>query len=150
MARKNIHTFVSEEGEPRHAAIDRALDFLASHYEKRPSLDEVARVAGLSSYHFQRTFHAWTGVTPKQFIQYLQLSKAKDLLIAENSLMTTALDIGLSGPSRLHDLFVTCEAVTPGEFKSRGSGVTISYGIHGSPFGRALVGVTDRGICWLG
>ena len=89
-------------------------------------------------------------MTPKQFIQYLQLSKAKDLLIAENSLMTTALDIGLSGPSRLHDLFVTCEAVTPGEFKSRGSGVTISYGIHGSPFGRALVGVTDRGICWLG
>jgi AraC family transcriptional regulator of adaptative response/methylated-DNA-[protein]-cysteine methyltransferase len=150
MARKNQHIFVSEDGEPRHSSIDAALNFLAAHYEHRPSLDEVARVAGMSSYHFQRTFRAWTGVTPKQFMQYLQLSRAKDLLIAENSLMSTALELGLSGTSRLHDLFVSCEAVSPGEFKSRGAGLTIWYGIHESPFGRALVGATDRGICWLG
>ncbi len=150
MGRKNQHIFLSEDGEPRHSAIDAALNFLASHYERRPSLGEIARVAGMSAYHFQRTFRDWTGVTPKQFIQYVQLSKAKDLLIAENSLLATALDLGLSGTSRLHDLFITCEAVTPGEFKSRGAGLTIWYGIHESPFGLALVAATDRGICWLG
>jgi AraC family transcriptional regulator, regulatory protein of adaptative response / methylated-DNA-[protein]-cysteine methyltransferase len=142
--------FVGHEGEPGHAAIDAALDYMASRYQRHPSLEEIARVAGMSPYHFQRTFRAWTGVTPKRFIQYLQLGKAKDLLIEEHSLMTTALDVGLSGTSRLHDLFISCEAVTPGEFKTRGRGLVISYGIHDSPFGRTLIGATDRGICWLG
>jgi AraC family transcriptional regulator, regulatory protein of adaptative response / methylated-DNA-[protein]-cysteine methyltransferase len=150
MAKTSPHTFVGDEGEPRHAAIDAALDYMASRYQRQPSLDEIARVAGMSPYHFQRTFRAWTGVTPKRFMQYLQLGKAKDLLIEEHSLMTTALDVGLSGTSRLHDLFISCEAVTPGEFKTSGRGLVISYGIHDSPFGRALIGATDRGICWLG
>ncbi len=150
MAKKSPHTFVGHEGEPRHAAIDAALDYMASRYQRHPSLEEIARVAGMSPYHFQRTFRAWTGVTPKRFIQYLQLGRAKDLLIEEHSLMTTALDVGLSGTSRLHDLFISCEAVTPGEFKTRGHGLVISYGIHDSPFGRTLIGATDRGICWLG
>ena len=150
MAKTSPHTFVGDEGEPRHAAIDAALDFMAHRYQREPSLDEIARVAGMSPYHFQRTFRAWTGVTPKRFMQYLQLGKAKDLLIAEHSLMATALDVGLSGTSRLHDLFISCEAVTPGEFKTRGRGLVISYGIHDSPYGRALIGATARGICWLG
>jgi AraC family transcriptional regulator, regulatory protein of adaptative response / methylated-DNA-[protein]-cysteine methyltransferase len=150
MAKKSRHTFVGQEGEPRHAAIDAALAYMASRYRHHPSLEEIARVAGMSPYHFQRTFRAWTGVTPKRFIQYLQLGKAKDLLIEEHSLMTAAFDVGLSGTSRLHDLFISCEAVTPGEFKTRGHGLVISYGIHDSPFGRTLIGATDRGICWLG
>jgi len=150
MATQSPHRFVGEDGEPRHSAIDAALDYLARRYRQQPSLDDVARVAGLSPYHFQRTFRAWTGVTPKRFIQYLQLNKAKELLIDEHSLMSTAFNIGLSGTSRLHDLFISCEAVTPGEFKNRGRGLVIWYGLHDSAFGRALVGCTDRGICWLG
>ncbi len=150
MSKKSARAFVGTEGEPRHAAIDAALEYLASRYQRQPTLDEIARVAGMSPFHFQRTFHAWTGVTPKRFIQYLQLGKAKDLLIEEHSLMTTAFEVGLSGTSRLHDLFISCEAVTPGEFKNRGRGLEIWYGLHDSPFGRALIGVTERGICWLG
>jgi AraC family transcriptional regulator of adaptative response/methylated-DNA-[protein]-cysteine methyltransferase len=150
MTMKRARAFVGKEGERRHAAIDAALEYLASRYRHQPSLDEVARVAGMSPYHFQRTFRAWTGVTPKRFIQYLQLGKAKDLLIEKHSLMTTAFEIGLSGTSRLHDLFISCEAVTPGEFKNRGRGLEIWYGVHDSPFGRAVIGVTDRGVCWLG
>jgi AraC family transcriptional regulator of adaptative response/methylated-DNA-[protein]-cysteine methyltransferase len=107
-------------------------------------------VAGLSPYHFQRTFRSWTGVTPKRFIQYLQLKQAKELLVDDHSLMSTTFDIGLSGTSRLHDLFISCEAVTPGEFKNRGRGLAIGYGIHDSAFGRALIAATERGICWLG
>lgn len=150
MTKKHVRAFVGHEGEPRHAAIDAALEYLASRYRQQPSLEEVARVAGMSPFHFQRTFRAWTGVTPKRFIQYLQLGTAKDLLIEEHSLMTTAFEIGLSGTSRLHDLFISCEAVTPGEFKNRGRGLDIRYGLHDSPFGRAAIGATDRGVCWLG
>lgn len=150
MTKNNGRSFVGNEGEARHAAIDAALEYLVSRYQHQPSLDDIARVAGMSPYHFQRTFRAWTGVTPKRFIQYLQLGKAKDLLIEEHSLMTTAFEIGLSGTSRLHDLFISCEAVTPGEFKNRGRGLEICYGVHDSPFGRAVIGVTGRGVCWLG
>jgi AraC family transcriptional regulator of adaptative response/methylated-DNA-[protein]-cysteine methyltransferase len=150
MAKRNPHAFVGKEGEARHSAIDAALAFLVTHYKEQPSLGDIARVAGLSSYHFQRTFRAWTGLTPKRFIQYLQLTRAKDLLIAERSLMSTTFDIGLSGTSRLHDLFISCEAVTPGEFKNRGHDLDIGYGIHDGEFGRALIAVTERGICWLG
>jgi AraC family transcriptional regulator of adaptative response/methylated-DNA-[protein]-cysteine methyltransferase len=150
MAKQNPHAFLGKEGEARHSAIDAALAFLVTHYKEQPSLEDVARVAGLSAYHFQRTFRAWTGLTPKRFIQYLQLTKAKDLLIEERSLMSTTFDIGLSGTSRLHDLFISCEAVTPGEFKSRGHNLDIGYGIHDGEFGRALIAVTERGICWLG
>jgi AraC family transcriptional regulator of adaptative response/methylated-DNA-[protein]-cysteine methyltransferase len=150
MTKTGARAFVGQEGEPRHAAIDAALEYLAARYRHQPSLDEVARVAGMSPYHFQRTFRAWTGVTPKRFIQFLQLGEAKSLLIQEHSLMTTAFEIGLSGTSRLHDLFISCEAVTPGEFKNRGRGLAIWYGVHDSPFGRAVIAVTDRGVCWLG
>jgi len=144
------HRFVGPEGEPRHAAIDRALDFLAAKFREQPDLDEIARVAGMSPFHFQRTFRSWTGVTPKRFLQYLQLAEAKDLLIARETLLSTAYAVGLSGTGRLHDLFISCEAVTPGEFKKRGEGLQIRYGIHDSPFGRALIALTDKGVCWLG
>lgn len=136
--------------EPRHAAIDAAIDYLAANVERQPTLDEVARVAGMSPHHFQRTFKQWTGVSPKRFLQYVTLGHAKKLLTTRSSVLDTALDLGLSGPSRLHDLFVACEAVTPGEYKRRGDGLEIRFGLHPSPFGRALIAATERGICWLG
>lgn len=134
--------------EPRHDGIAAAIEYLVRHYSDHPSLDHVAAQAGMSPYHFQRTFKRWTGISPKRFEQYLTLSDAKRLLVGE-SVLEAALDVGLSGPSRLHDLFVACEAVTPGDFKARGRGLTIRYAIHDSPFGRALLGVTGRGLCHL-
>lgn len=136
--------------EIRHAAIDAAIDYLAANVERQPELDDVAAVAGMSPHHFQRTFKRWTGVSPKRFLQYLTLGQAKRLLDQRASVLDTAIDLGLSGPSRLHDLFVACEAVTPGEYKRRGDGLEIRFGLHDSPFGRALVAATERGICWLG
>jgi len=146
----NTHTFVGPDGEPRHRRIDRAIAYLIRHHHRQPSLDDIAKAAGLSPYHLQRTFKTWTGVTPKRFMQYLQLGQAKELLIRDRALLDTALDVGLSGTGRLHDLFIHCEAVTPGQFKTRGRGLTISYGLHDSAFGRALLATTPRGLCWLG
>ena len=133
-----------------HPGIAAAIDYLAENHEDQPSLDDVASVAGMSAHHFQRTFKTWTGVSPKRFLQYVTLGHAKRLLDGRASVLDAALESGLSGPGRLHDLFVSCEAVTPGEYKSRGQGLEIRYGLHDGPFGRALVGVTARGICWLG
>ncbi len=137
--------------EPRrHADVAAAIDYLVRHYADQPSLDDVAEIAGLSPHHFQRTFKAWTGVSPKRFLQYVTLGHAKRLLSETANLLDASLDLGLSGPGRLHDLFVACEAVTPGEYKQKGRGLAIRYGLHDSPLGRALIGVTDRGICRLG
>ncbi len=135
---------------PRHADVAAAIDYLVRHYADQPSLDDVAEIAGLSPHHFQRTFKAWTGVSPKRFLQYVTLGHAKRLLSETANLLDASLDLGLSGPGRLHDLFVACEAVTPGEYKQKGRGLAIRYGLHDSPLGRALIGVTDRGICRLG
>lgn len=135
---------------PHYAAMDAAIDFLVAHYQDQPNLTEVARVAGLSPQHFQRVFKLWTGVSPKRFLQYVTLGHAKRLLATRESVLGAALETGLSGPGRLHDLFVACEAVTPGEFKRRGAGLNLRYGLHDSPFGRALLAVSDRGLCWLG
>jgi len=122
---------------------------LAEHFHEQPDLATAARVAHLSEFHFQRVFSRWAGVSPKRFIQFLTLEKAKALLASSKALLDAALDSGLSGPGRLHDLFITAEAVTPGEFKSRGAGIRISYGLHPTPFGPCLLGLTQRGVCWL-
>ena len=135
---------------PRHADVAAAIDYLVRHYAEQPSLDDVAEVAGISPHHFQRTFKAWTGVSPKRFLQYVTLGHAKRMLSETASLLDASLDLGLSGPGRLHDLFVACEAVTPGEYKQKGLGLAIRYGVHDSPLGRVLIGVTGRGICSLG
>ena len=113
-------------------------------------LDDVAREAGLSPHHFQRLFRRWAGISPKRFSQYLTLDYAKAQLEASASILDAAYDAGLSGPSRLHDLFVTYEAMSPGAFKAGGAGVDIAYGVHPSPFGPCFVGRTERGICALG
>lgn len=129
--------------------IEQAIHWLADHYVEQPSLALAASEAGLSEYHFQRLFSRWVGVSPKKFLQYLTLSHAKERLAASDSVLDAAYDAGLSGPSRLHDLFITHEAMTPGEWKAMGTGLTLSYGWHDSPFGDCLLVATDRGLCGL-
>ena len=132
-----------------YGRIEQAILYLENHYRDQPALDDVAANIGLSEYHFQRLFTRWAGVSPKRFLQFLTKEGAKELLDRSENLLDTTLQVGLSSLGRLHDLFVTAEAMTPGEYKSRGAGVTIRYGIHPTPFGRALIATTDRGICHL-
>ena len=126
-----------------------AIRYIVEHYQEQPSLGDVAAAAGMSPFHFQRTFARWAGVSPKRFLQYVTLGRAKELLDGRASILDAALEVGLSGPSRLHDLFVACEAMTPGEFKAIGGGLVVRYGLHDTPLGRMLLGATERGICWL-
>ena len=130
--------------------MERALNWLADHGERQPSLGDAAAVVDMSPFHFQRVFTRWAGVSPKQFLQAMGLARAKQRLASGASVFDAALDAGLSGPGRLHDAFVSVEAVTPGEYKSGLEGVTVAYGFHPSPFGECLIMSTDRGICALG
>ena len=133
-----------------YARIEAAILYLEEHFRDQPELGEVAEAAGLGPHHFQRLFRRWAGISPKRFGQYLTLDYAKAQLEGSASILDAAYDAGLSGPSRLHDLFVTYEAMSPGAFKRRGEGVVIAYGLHPSPFGPCFVGQTERGICALG
>ncbi len=130
--------------------IEQAILYLENHHKDQPSLEEIAASVGLSDFHFQRIFTRWAGISPKRFLQFLTKENAKELLNKSENLLDTTLQVGLSSLGRLHELFVTTEAVTPGEYKSRGAGLTIRYGIHPTPFGKCLIGATDRGICHLG
>ncbi len=130
--------------------IERAIRFVEANFKSQPSLDEIAESAHLSKYHFQRLFKRWAGISPVQFLQFLTLEYAKERLAESRSLLDTSLDAGLSGPSRLHDLFLTFVAMTPGEFKRLGADLKIEYGLHPTPFGECLLATTDRGICHLG
>ncbi len=127
-----------------------AIGYLERHAAERPSLDAVAGHLALSPSHFQRLFRRWAGVSPKQFLQALALARAQERLRDSASVLDAAFAAGLSGPGRLHDLFVAVEAVTPGEYKGRGRGVAIRYGFHDTPFGEALLACTGRGLCHLG
>jgi AraC family transcriptional regulator of adaptative response/methylated-DNA-[protein]-cysteine methyltransferase len=129
--------------------IEQAIQFLEGSFQNQPSLDEIAAKVHLSKYHFQRLFKRWAGVTPSQFLQYLTIEYAKERLKEAQSILGTTLDVGLSSPSRLHDLFVTFEAMTPGEYKTQGAGMEVRYGFHPTPFGECLLAVTERGICAL-
>lgn len=129
--------------------IEQAIQYLENHYKDQPSLEEVAASIGLSEFHFQRLFTRWAGVSPKRFLQFVTKENAKDLLDQAENLLDATHQVGLSSLGRLHDLFVSTEAVSPGEYKSRGAGVTIRYGLHPTPFGKCLIGVTERGICHL-
>ena len=133
----------------RHRAIAAAIRHLVENWQDQPALDKLSEVAGMSPFHFQRLFTQWAGISPKRFLQFLTLDNAKRLLAENNSVLDVALDVGLSGPSRLHDLFVACEAMTPGEYKALGGGLTIRWGLHATPFGPSLVATTERGVCWL-
>ena len=130
--------------------IEQAIQYIEANVQRQPDLEEVAAAVGLSEFHFQRLFTQWAGISPKRFMQFLTRENAKKLLSESENLLDTTHKVGLSSLGRLHDLFVNTEAVTPGEFKSSGAGLTIRYGIHHSPFGKCLIAATERGICHLG
>lgn len=132
-----------------YARIAEAIAFLGAHRREQPDLSALARHLRLSESHLQRLFTRWAGISPKRFLQSLTLDYARAQLDATHDLLNLSLDAGLSGPGRLHDLFVTLDAVSPGEAKSRGLGLTIRYGVHPTPFGDALIATTERGICKL-
>jgi AraC family transcriptional regulator of adaptative response/methylated-DNA-[protein]-cysteine methyltransferase len=129
--------------------IEKVIRYLEANYRDQPSLAKLAKIAGASEFHFHRLFTRWAGTSPKSFLQYLTAKHAQRLLLDSKDLLTTAFDAGLSGPGRLHDLMISVEAVTPGEFKAKGSGVEIKYGIHECPFGLCLIAMTKRGVCHL-
>ncbi len=127
-----------------------ALEFLTRNWKSQPEIDEIAAHIGLSASHFSALFRRWAGITPKQFLQALTIDHARALLRDSASVLDTSLEVGLSGPGRLHDLFVTHEAMSPGEYGSGGAGLTLSYGFHASPFGEAIAVATPRGLAALG
>ena len=129
--------------------IEKAIVYLEEHFQAQPGLEDMARHVNLSPFHFQRLFRRWAGISPKRFLQFLTIEYSKKLLADNRSILSASGETGLSGPSRLHDLFVSVEAVTPGEFKIKGSGLQIHYGFHPTPFGECLLAVTARGICGL-
>jgi AraC family transcriptional regulator, regulatory protein of adaptative response / methylated-DNA-[protein]-cysteine methyltransferase len=129
--------------------IESALAYLSQHAQAQPALADVAKHVGLSEHHLQRVFTRWAGISPKRFLQFHTVESAKSLLRDSRSVLDTTYSTGLSSGGRLHDLFVTLEAMTPGEFKSGGSGLTITTGFHDSPFGECLIATTDRGVCGL-
>ena len=129
--------------------IEQAIRFLEENFRRQPSLGEIAGHLGLSEYHFQRLFTRWVGISPKRFLQFLTKEYVEKLLQESHNVLEVTFESGLSSPGRLHDLLVSCEAVTPGEYKSQGEGVVIQYGFHPSPFGEYLLACTQRGICSL-
>jgi AraC family transcriptional regulator, regulatory protein of adaptative response / methylated-DNA-[protein]-cysteine methyltransferase len=133
-----------------YETVRQVIEMLTLDYQSQPSLEVLAERLGQSPTQLQKTFTRWAGLSPKAFLQAVTLDHAKRLLGREElPLLETSLELGLSGPGRLHDLFVTHEAMSPGEWKARGSGLTIRYGYHPSPFGLALVMITDRGLAGL-
>ena len=133
-----------------YETVRRVIELLTVDYQAQPSLEALAGELGQSPTQLQKTFTRWAGLSPKAFLQAVTLDHAKRLLGSEGMpLLDTSLEVGLSGPSRLHDLFVTHEAMSPGEWKAKGAGLEIRYGFHPSPFGIALVMVTPRGLSGL-
>ena len=138
-----------DTGSGDYRRIAEALAYIVDRFEDQPSLEEIAAHVGLSSFHFQRLFTRWAGLSPKKFLQALSLEEAKRRLEEHGSVLDAAFDAGLSGPGRLHDLFVAHEALTPGEYKALGRGLEIRYGFHEGPFGETLLMEADRGLCGL-
>jgi AraC family transcriptional regulator, regulatory protein of adaptative response / methylated-DNA-[protein]-cysteine methyltransferase len=130
--------------------VRRAIAFISHHWRDQPEVDEIADAVGLSASHVTHLFRRWAGLTPKAFCQAITLDHARRLLKDSASVLDASLEVGLSGPGRLHDLFVTHEAMSPGEYAAGGAGLTLRYGFHPSPFGEALVVITDRGLAALG
>ncbi|MCT7910512.1 methylated-DNA--[protein]-cysteine S-methyltransferase [Arcobacter lacus] len=130
--------------------IEKAIRYIDENFKEHPSIDEIAKNIGMSKYHFIRVFKEYVGVTPKQFLHCVTLNYAKEHIKESKSILDSSLDIGLSSTSRLHELFVNLIGVTPKEWKEKGKDVQITYGFGQTPFGEALIGFTDKGICYLG
>ncbi len=141
---------VSSRAIADYDRVRAAIAYISARARRQPSLEEIAGHVGLSDSHFHHLFRRWAGLTPKDFLQAVTLDHAKRLLSDQASLFDASYEVGLSGPSRLHDLFVTHEAMTPGDWKRHGEGLTLRYGFHPSPFGEALVVITDRGLAGMG
>jgi AraC family transcriptional regulator of adaptative response/methylated-DNA-[protein]-cysteine methyltransferase len=138
-----------EDQPADYERVKQALDYLSKNWREQPSLDMIAIEMKLSPPHFQKLFTRWAGISPKEFLQVLTLDHAKSMLENASNVLDATYDSGLSSPGRLHDLFVTYESLSPGEFKARGLGLTIKYGWCPSPFGQALVMATERGLTGL-
>ncbi len=137
---------------PLHAAasdydiVRRAIGFISEQWRKQPEIEEIAHAVGVTATELHHLFRRWSGLTPKAFLQAITLDRARTLLRSSASVLDATYEVGLSGPGRLHDLFVTHEAMSPGEWKAGGEGLTMYYGFHPSPFGTALVIATPRGL----
>src|SRR3990170_8241097 len=132
-----------------YAVVRRAIAYISRHWRDQPDVDAVARTAAVTSDELHHLFRRWAGLTPKAFLQALTVEHARALLRDSASVLDTAYEVGLSGPGRLHDLFVAHEAMSPGEWKAAGAGLTMRYGYHPSPFGTALLMATERGLAGL-
>ncbi len=143
----NVANRLTQAGD--YEQIAQAIAYIRDNAGLQPSLEQVATHFGLSPWHFQKKFTSWVGVSPKRFLEFLTVQHARKLLDKSASILDTALDLGLSGPGRLHDQFVSIEAVTPGQYKRLGYGLKIYYGIHPCPIGMMLLALTDKGICEL-
>ena len=138
------------EKHPHYEKIEKAIRYICENYQEQPSLSFLAHLVDMTPHHFQKTFSMWSGVSPKKFCQYITLNQAKEKLESgRKSLLQTTYDIGLSSPSRLHDLFLSAEGMTPGQFKDKGEGLLINYSLQESPFGKIVVASTNIGICSL-
>jgi AraC family transcriptional regulator of adaptative response/methylated-DNA-[protein]-cysteine methyltransferase len=137
------------EQDFNYQRIESAIRYIEENFQHQPELDEVAEKVHLSPFHFQRIFTEWAGISPKRFLQFLTVDFLKEKIVDTKNLIDAAESAGLSSQSRVYDLFTTLEAVTPQEYKLKGSGIRIEYGFHETPFGVALIGITERGICWL-
>jgi len=137
------------ENHYHYNIIAKAIAYIRENFEKQPGLDDVAAFVHLSKYHFQRLFNQWVGISPKEFLQYITIEHAKKSLIDGRNTLQTAYEVGLSGNSRLHDLFIKIESCTPGEFQNRGKGLKINIGEIDTSFGKASIAETERGISSL-
>ena len=138
-----------QESARQYDTVARAIAWLRTHARTQPTLTELAQAMHLSEFHLQRLFSAWAGISPKRFLQHLTKEHARQALRGGSDLLSVAAEAGLSGPGRLHDLLVTCEAMSPGEIRSGGEGLAIGWGLAPTPFGEALLAWTPRGLCHL-
>ena len=145
----NLMEPIDQFTHPAYETVAAAIRFVCSHAGTQPSLEEIACHVGLSASHLQRVFSDWAGISPKRFLQFLTKEHARTLLRESRDVMSAAIESGLSGPGRLHDLMVSCEALTPGQIGALGEGLVIRYGFAASPFGTFIFGATARGICHL-
>lgn len=144
------HYKMSVQDDINYQRIAQAIEYIQQHFKEQPTLDQIARAVNLSPFHFQKLFTDWAGTTPKKFLQYVSAEYAKKLLKAHNtSLFEAAYETGLSGTSRLHDLFIKVEGMTPAEYRDGGSALTINYSLSDTPFGKITIASTSKGICFM-
>ena len=146
---KNASAFPFTSASADYETVRQAIAFVSENFRGQPEVDAVAHAAGTTPRALTELFRRWCGLTPKEFLAAVTLNHARRILRETPSVLDASYELGLSGPGRLHDLFVVHEAMSPGEWKSGGAGLTVAYGFHPSPFGTALVMATDRGLCGL-